>query len=144
MRRLLAVALPIVLVVLVPSTASAHHHHYDGLRIKDEVYCIRSYDDPGGPVTGVTFEGAVLVTEKRADVRDVRLIWRVYNSMTGLSREWGGRESPLPGRYSVSTYAFSEDGSYMTATVRFMRPERRDILHTREVARWPAGNEICY
>ena len=71
------VAFLVLGLVLIPSTASAHHRHYDGLRIKDEVYCIRFYDDPGGPVTNVTFEGAVFVTEKRDDVRAVRLTWRL-------------------------------------------------------------------
>lgn len=144
MRKLLALVLLVVSPVLVPSTASAHHHHFDGLRIKEEVYCIKSYDDPGGPVTGVTFEGHVFVIEKRDDVRSARLTWRLYFSSGTLIREWDGPESPRQGAFGVDVPAYSEEGTYMTATVRFKRPNRRDILHKLEVARWPEGDEICY
>jgi hypothetical protein len=146
MRKFLALTLLSVLflLVLVPSSASAHHHQFDGLRIKDEVYCNKFRDDPSGPVTDVTFEGHVFATEKRDDVRAVKLTWRLYFASGTLIREWDGPESPRQGAFGVDVHAFSEEGSYLTATVRFKRPGRRDILHTREVARWPAGREICY
>ncbi len=93
MRKLLALALLVLSTLLIPSTASAHHRDFDGVRIYEwDIHCIKFYDVPGGPVSWYAFEGGVNVSEFRADVWAIRVMWRLYDSKTGeLYQEKGRR-----------------------------------------------------
>ena len=145
MRNLLALALPIALVILVPSSASAHHRHFDGLRIKDDVGCGYFRDDPSGPLTYVSFEGAVRVTETREDVHAVSIAFRLYDSETGELITEGFRRSATdefhPSAAFWAGYEFYQPETKarrLIVTVRWKREGQIDIFHTREVARWPS------
>lgn len=141
MRKLLILALLVVSVVLVPSTASAHHRDFDGVGIHDwDIHCIKFYDDPGGPVSYYTFEGGVTVSETRADVWAIRVVWRLYDSKTGeLYQELGHRvetdaQDPAAS-FGSGLEAEPEPLVYGIATFQWKRHGMRDITHTRFVGR---------
>jgi hypothetical protein len=145
MRKLLALLLPAVLTMLIPSTASAHHRHYDTLHVDwDGVGCHLFYDDIPGPVTDVTFEGSIEATEHRADVWAIRSTWRLYDSETGkLLRESEMlRRLESTVRFGVDWHVPPDGSQYLMATMQWKRMGQPDIFHTREVARYPS--EECF
>ncbi len=145
MRRFLALTLVVVSAVLMPSTASAHHHHYDGLRVEWEgAGCHLFYDDYPGPITDVTFEGQIQVTEHRADVWAIKSRWRLYDSATDelLRDVESSRRLYDVARFGVTWHVPPDGAQYLIATVQWKRVGQPDIFHTREVARYPS--EKCF
>ena len=142
MRKLLALALLVLSTLLIPSTASAHHRDFDGSRIYEwDIHCIKFYDVPGGPVSWYAFEGGVNVSEFRADVWAIRVMWRLYDSKTGeLYQEKGRRfetdaaQEPVES-FGPSLQADPEPLVHAIATFQWKRHGMRDIFHSRFVGR---------
>ena len=145
MRRFLVLALLVPSIVLIPSTASAHHRRYDGLRVEwERVGCHFFYDHIPGPITDVTFEGSIQVTEHRADVWAIKSRWRLYDSATDelLRDVESSRRLYDVARFGVTWHVSPDGAEYLIATVQWKRAGQPDIFRTWKVARYPS--EECF